>query len=388
MIEYSQTEVQQAAPKASIMIVDDNPNNLRLLAEFLGQEFKVRLFTSGAQALESAFSLPPDLILLDIMMPEVSGYELTAKLKKDDRTCEVPIIFISALDDINSKIQAFSAGGVDFITKPFRELEVLARIRTHLALRNLHRQLRNANVRLALQLEELQARNQELDAFAHTVAHDLKNPLSIIILAAHLLEDGYTSMPHEDIQRDLRAIAGTGEKMNRSLEGLILLAGLRKQSVEPRPLDMRSIVSEALQSLALLKQQFHAEIIVPANWPSALGYAPWLEEVWVNYISNAIKYGGNPEKGISPLIELGFDEAVISPAGHIRFWVHDNGSGLSLEQQQQLFTPFERLHNLRAKGHGLGLSIVRRIIEKLGGQVGLESAPGQGSLFYFTLPHS
>lgn len=388
MIEYSQANALQATPKASIMIVDDNPNNLRLLAEFLGQEFKVRLFTSGTQALESAFAVPPDLILLDIMMPEVSGYELTAKLKKDERTGEVPIIFISALDDVNSKIQAFSAGGVDFITKPFRELEVLARIRTHLTLRNLHRQLQEANVRLALQLEELQARNQELDAFAHTVAHDLKNPLSIIILAAHLLEDGYTSMPQEDILRDLHTIAGTGEKMNRSLEGLILLAGLRKQNVEASPLDMQKIVTEALQSLALLKQKFHAEISVPARWPGARGYTPWLEEVWVNYISNAIKYGGNPEKGFPPLVELGFDEEITSPPGHIRFWVRDNGSGLSPEQQQQLFTPFERLHNLRAEGHGLGLSIVRRIIEKLGGKVGLESAPGQGSLFYFTLPRS
>jgi hypothetical protein len=130
------------------------------------------------------------------------------------------------------------------------------------------------------------------------------------------------------------------------------------------------------------------EIILPQAWPVALGYGPWVEEVWANLLSNAIKYGGQPEAGVPPRVEMGFDE---SPSrsladSRIRFWVRDNGPGLAREEQRQLFTEFTRLHKKRARGHGLGLSIVRRIVGKLGGEVGVESTPGQGSLFYFTLP--
>jgi len=113
-------------------------------------------------------------------------------------------------------------------------------------------------------------------------------------------------------------------------------------------------------------------------WPIALGHAPWIEEVWVNYLSNAIKYGGWP-----PRVELG---AMEQGDGIVRFWVRDNGSGLTLEEQTRLFTPLTRLDRVRAKGHGLGLSIVRRIVERLGGQTGVESEVGQGSVFFFTLP--
>jgi two-component system sensor histidine kinase/response regulator len=116
----------------------------------------------------------------------------------------------------------------------------------------------------------------------------------------------------------------------------------------------------------------------PETWPAALGYAAWVEEVWTNYISNAIKYGGTP-----PRIDLG---ATVQPDEMIRFWVKDNGRGLTPAEQERLFTEFARLQQVRAEGHGLGLSIVRRIVEKLGGTVGVEVTPEQGCEFYFTLP--
>jgi signal transduction histidine kinase len=126
--------------------------------------------------------------------------------------------------------------------------------------------------------------------------------------------------------------------------------------------------------------EYQAEIIKPSEWPVVLGHAPWVEEVWANYISNAMKYGGHP-----PRVELG---ATPLPNGSVRFWVHDNGNGLSPEARAQLFIAYTRLDKLRATGHGLGLSIVKRIVEKLGGTVGLESEdePGKGSTFSFTLP--
>ena len=144
-----------------------------------------------------------------------------------------------------------------------------------------------------------------------------------------------------------------------------------------RPLDMARIVAEAQSRLAYLIEEHRAEIILPERWPVALGHAPWVEEVWINYLSNAIKYGGRP-----PRVELG---ATAEADGEIRFWVRDNGLGLTPDDQVKLFTPFTRLDEVRAKGHGLGLSIVRRIVERLGGEVGVDSQMGGGSVFSFSL---
>jgi signal transduction histidine kinase len=153
---------------------------------------------------------------------------------------------------------------------------------------------------------------------------------------------------------------------------------VRKTEVEIQPLDMDHLVSEVLQRFDSMVAEQQAEILAPQTWPTSLGYGPWIEEVWANYLSNAIKYGGQP-----PRVVLG---ATPMPDGMVRFWVRDNGPGLEPESQAQLFTPFTRLALDNTEGHGLGLSIVRRIVEKLGGQVGVESTVGQGSTFYFTLP--
>ena len=158
---------------------------------------------------------------------------------------------------------------------------------------------------------------------------------------------------------------------------------MRKEEVKAKLIDMANITTEARNQLTKLITERHAEIAAPDEWPGAMGYAPWVERVWVNYISNAVKYGGKPDKDVPPRIELGFDE----PAGsRVCFWIHDNGPGLTSQEQAGLFTPFTRLHQVHAEGHGLGLSIVHRIVEKLGGEVGVESEVGRGSTFYFTLP--
>jgi PAS domain S-box-containing protein len=220
---------------------------------------------------------------------------------------------------------------------------------------------------------------EELDAFAHTVAHDLKSPLSVIFGFTEMLEEDYTTMPDEEIRDYLQTIVRVGHKASSIIDELLLLAGVRKmEEVEKRPLDMASIVAEAQQRLAHMIEEHQAEIILPDTWPVALGHGPWVEEVWVNYLNNAIKYGGQP-----PHVELG---ATKQPDGMVRFWVRDNGPGLRPEEQARLFTPFTRLDQVRTKGHGLGLSIVGRIVEKLGGQVGVESEVGRGSVFTFTLP--
>jgi PAS domain S-box-containing protein len=226
---------------------------------------------------------------------------------------------------------------------------------------------------------ELEARNEELDAFAHTVAHDLKGPLAHMVGFAQVLEQDYAEMPDEEQHRCLHTIAQSGRKMGSIIDELLLLSSVRQVlDIEMQSLDMADIVSEAMQRLAATIEEHQAEIILPDIWPVTLGYAPWVEEVWVNYLSNAIKYGGQP-----PCVELG---ATVESDGMVHAWVRDNGPGIPPHDQARLFTPFTRLDQARADGYGLGLSIVRRIVERLGGRVAVESDMGQGSVFSFTLP--
>ena len=377
--------------KASILIVDDSPENQYVLTLILEQEgYQVRSAVNGAQALESVKISLPDMILLDIMMPNMSGYEVCEHLKSNDQTRNIPVIFISALSETKKKVEALDIGGVDYITKPFQFEEVIARVRTHLSLIELQKQLQRANVELKTQLREVQIRNEELDSFAHTVAHDLKNPLAAMTLNVFSMQRKWRTMPEERMQRTIDDIVLSTKRLIRIVDELLLLASVRKEEVRTSPLDMTDIVSKSLQSFDNIIQETQAEIILPESWPQSIGHASWIEEVWANYISNAIKYGGSP-----PRIELGADYPSPARSGEnekpvesaqARFWIRDNGQGLTLEEQERLFTPFERLDQVNIKGHGLGLSIVHRIIEKLGGQVGVESEVGAGSTFWFSLP--
>ncbi len=252
--------------------------------------------------------------------------------------------------------------------------DVTGRKKIEQALRESHEQLEQ---KVQERTQELQARNEELDAFAHTVAHDLKSPLSVMVGMADVLHRYYATFSPAELEQYLATIIRDGHRMDNIITELLTLASVR-QAPQLEPVDMESLVAEAIRRLEYKIKETQAEITLPPDWPAAVGYAPWLESVWTNYISNALKYGGQP-----PVIELG---ASPLPAGRVKFWVRDNGQGISTEEQARLFHEFARLeHTRRIEGHGIGLSTVRRIIEKLHGQVGLESRPGQGSTFFFTL---
>ncbi len=399
----SQFPIDNPPPRANLLVVDDAPLNLHLLVHLLTKQgYKVRPASSGQAALAAVQAEPPDMVLLDIMMPEMDGYEVCRRLKAEERTRNIPVIFISAIDQSADKVRAFETGGVDYVTKPIQPGEVVARIETHLKLRELQKNLEEKNRLLEEEIaerqmieESLRQHAEELDAFAHTVAHDLKTPLSIMVGYSELLS--LSQLPPEEWQKTVLDIRRTGYKMIEIIDELLLLAQVRKmEHVEIEALDMSEIVADAQERLRGLVEEYHVEILEPESWPAAWGYAPWVEEVWVNYVSNAIKYGGNP-----PRVELGADyhagparfsepgQTLKKDAGqepYVRFWVRDNGSGLTPEEQLRLFVEFTRLEKVRIAGYGLGLSIVRRIVEKLGGEVGIESQVGKGSLFYFTLP--
>jgi PAS domain S-box-containing protein len=216
---------------------------------------------------------------------------------------------------------------------------------------------------------------EELRAFSHTVAHDLKSPLSVVVGFVDLLKE---QLQESELSEMVMYIQNTTYKMITIIDELLLLANMRAtEQVELSYLNMDEIMTSVSYRLRYQLESENATLITPSHWHTAIGYAPWIEEVWTNYISNAIKYGGQP-----PKIEVGSE----ANNGMVNFWVKDNGAGIAPDQLDTLFKPFVRLDNIRATGHGLGLSIVRRIIERLNGEVGVDSQQGIGSVFYFRLP--
>jgi PAS domain S-box-containing protein len=239
-----------------------------------------------------------------------------------------------------------------------------------------------SNINLTNEIKEKEKLIVELDAFSHTVAHDLKNMLGAIVSASSLIKTGLGNLPEEDILEINDLINQSAVKTMHITKELLTLASVRQQDIQARKIKMEKIVLESISRLKEMIEREAVQISLPKSWPDALGYGTWLEEVWLNYISNAIKYGGTP-----PKIELGNE---ILADGKIKFWVKDNGKGLSEEEMSLLFNKFTRLDTLRAEGNGLGLSIVKRIVEKLNGEVGVESKniPGEGCTFYFILPQA
>jgi len=229
------------------------------------------------------------------------------------------------------------------------------------------------------QAEELRLRNEELDAFAHTVAHDLKTPLSLVTGYADMLRESFDVLHPDEIVIYLNQMIDNSMRMNHIIESLLLLAGVRGAvDVEIKPVSMHEIVAEAMNRVEFMLAERSAIVHIPTDWPDAMGFGPWLEEVWYNYVVNALKYGGSP-----PELSLGHD---LSATGQIRFWIKDNGPGVPTDPSV-LFKPTLRgPHSNERRGYGLGLSIVKRIIERLKGTVGAENSADGGSYFYFTLP--
>jgi two-component system, sensor histidine kinase and response regulator len=261
--------------------------------------------------------------------------------------------------------------GVDFT-----ELVEAARIPKDMA-RDPLIDLQRSYLQLRQKTADLQARNQELEAYAHMVAHDLKDPLAVLVVTSDLIHD-IPDLTRQELEESVQQIRTTAYEMNAIINNLLFFAEVGRAEVPLEPVEMARVVSNVRVRLSIMIKERQARIDLPETWPAALGYAPWLEEVWANYFSNALKHAGQP-----PVIEVG---ASIQPDGMVRFCMRDNGPGIPLDELDHLFTPFDRIDRICKPGHGLGLSIVRQIVEKLGGQVGVESEWGRGSLFFFTLP--
>jgi two-component system sensor histidine kinase/response regulator len=237
--------------------------------------------------------------------------------------------------------------------------------------------LQRSKAQLRDQMAALEVRNKELDEYAHMVAHDLKEPLTILIMNTDLIKDAH-DLTGEELRDCLLQIQSTSYEMRNIIKSLLLFAQVSKAEAPRGVVHMAEVVANVQSRLSYMIREQQAQVILPQVWPESVGYEPWIEEVWANFLSNALKYGGRP-----PRVELG---ASLRSDGMLRFWTRDNGPGIPPEDRACLFTRGNPLRALRQMGDGLGLPIVNNIVEKLGGEVGVESEEGEGSLFFFTLP--
>ena len=244
-------------------------------------------------------------------------------------------------------------------------------------IRDIFDDLQRSKTQLCEQVTALEMRNRDLEEYAHMVAHDLKEPLTVLILNADLIKD-VPDLTKEECKEYMLQIKSTAYEMRSIIKSLLLFAEVSKAEAPRGVVQMAQVVANVQARLSSLIRKRNAQLIFPQGWPDAIGYGPWIEEVWANLLSNALKYGGRP-----PSVELG---ASASSDGMLRFWIRDNGPGIPLEARACLFTRGNPLSRLSHSGDGLGLPIVHNIVEKLGGEVGVESEIGKGSLFFFTLP--
>jgi signal transduction histidine kinase len=364
-----------------ILLIEDNVADAQLIRDFLSDAISngnstTRFHLTHARRLEDGFAYIDtgifDVILLDLSLPDSFGLGTFERLLA--RVPKTPIIVLTGLNDELLAMDAMQQGAQDYLVKQ----DVTSSALLVRAIRYAIERQRLVS-ELAQKANELEMRNSALDAFAHTMAHQIRGPLSQVIGYAEFAEATFGDKLQDDVVTILHRILHSGLKMNNMLSELLLLASVRSQSeVELLPLNMARIVAEVRKRLRLQLDSSQAEINLPPNWPIAAGHGPWIEEVWVNYLTNGLKYGGNP-----PKLKLGADKP---KDGMIRFWVHDNGRGIAPDDQSRLFKPHTRLQDKRVRGEGLGLSIVRRIVSRLGGDVGVTSELGNGSTYWFTLP--
>lgn len=383
------------AIKQFILIVDDVPNNLAVLQDYLIESgFEVLVALDGESAIRQAEYAQPDLILLDILMPGISGFETCRHLKANQTTQHIPIIFITSLSDTEDKIQGFDVGGVDYITKPIQKPEVLARVRTHLNLRSLQKQLQFKNqllqeeIDIRLQTEEklkqqtaqLEAVNKELDAFGHSVAHDLRSSITSIKGYNYFLEKECSQILSDNGQRYIRRVGEATERMEELIEGLMLLSQVKGSKMSFEDVNLSEIAQTTIAQLRQSHPDREVEFILTENM-FAYGDVRLLRILLENLLRNSWKYTAKKpqaciEFGITPDTQL----------SQYTFFVRDDGVGFNMAYASKLFSAFQRLHNRDDfPGSGIGLATVKRIIERHHGRIWANAIENEGATFYFSI---
>jgi len=354
-----------------ILLVDDTPDNLRLLSLILSQRgYEVRKALSGRMAITSAQAKAPDLILLDVRMPQMDGYQVCEQLKANPQTADIPVVFVSALDDPLDKVKAFAVGGADYVTKPFQDLEVIARTEHQLRIRRLQKQLVKHN-------EELTRSKRELEQFAYAVSHDLQQPLQSILGFTKIMLMKYQASFDQEVKQYFGSIEAASHRMQKLIVDTLDYARIHSKKQIFEPIDCNQVIKQAIENLYSLIEAKQAKIEID-SLPIVMGDETLLVQLFQNLISNAIKF---TYPGVSPSVEI----SATFTERHWQFCVADNGIGIEPENLTGIFEAFHRLQK-QYDGTGIGLAICRKIVEAHGGLIWVESQPGQGTSFYFTLP--
>jgi len=367
------------AERYSILLVDDEPVNIRLMTYALQGEYDIQTAADGFEAISRLKEQRPDMILLDVMMPELSGFDVCSIIKTDTAYAEIPIIFLTALDSVAGELEGLELGGIDYLTKPINFALLRLRVRNHFSLLEQSRLVMQQRDLLASQNAELEKKNTELECFTYTVSHDLKSPLVTIQTFAGMVIQDVDAGNHARIPDSLRRITATAARMTDLLDDLLDLSRIGRQMNEPARIDMQRVVSDTLLLLAGCIKLNRVEVLVQPDLPPALGDRNRITEVVQNLIENAIRNMGDQA---APRIEIG----VRQMAKESVFIVSDNGAGIEARFHKNIFKLFNKLHP-GSEGTGVGLALVKRIIDVHGGRVWVESeGAGKGSTFCFTLP--
>ncbi|MET0106643.1 MAG: hybrid sensor histidine kinase/response regulator [Sedimenticola sp.] len=363
--------------QGEVLVVDDNPQNLRLLANMLTEAgYHVREALNGQSALRAIRKRRPELVLLDILMPGMDGYQVCRELQADQENRDLPVIFISALDSPKDKIEGFDAGGVDYISKPFEAPEVLARVRTHITLRRHAENLASANERLK-ELDRLKS------MFIASMSHELRTPLNAIIGFSGALLDGISGELTEEQKDDVGRIFRAGKHLLELIADVIDISKIEANCAEvfAKSVELEQVVREAVETIQPLAETKGLSLDVEADrWPRMETDGRRLLQCLLNLMSNAVKF---TEQG-------GIRLKVVTDDRQVDLSVTDTGIGIARTDIPKLFQPFERLESrlkLKAGGTGLGLYLTRKtVVELLAGSVHVESEPGLGSTFGFVIP--
>ena len=373
-------------PPADILLVDDNPANLDVLSRVLRfQNYRVRTVTSGPLALDAMRRQQPEIVLLDVAMPGMDGYETCTLIRKDPVLAGIPVLFISALDDPVNKVRAFESGGQDYVTKPFSAEEVLARVEHHVDLGRLRRSLEQQNQSLLdanLKLKEIHTIKANITAM---LVHDLRSPLTSVGLTLEMIKDGVPVRP---------------SVLDQAMVGFHRVQGLLDEMLELHrsehgQLPIQSVALDPVHWLQGLAEQFGilaeaSGLVFKTAWPEQLppltGDPGKLDRILHNLLGNAIKF---TSRGGAVKLEAGleFGSGVEAGLRFLKICVIDTGRGIPAEKLPFIFDPFRQSEPGDAdRGFGLGLAIVQRLVAAHHGQIRAQSQKGFGSSFTVLLP--
>jgi len=367
--------------RAGILVIDDTPANLTMLSAALTADYRLQLATSGTMGLTLARATPPDLILLDVMMPEMDGYETCRRIKEDAALQQIPVIFVTALTDAGAESAGLAVGAADYIKKPINVGIARQRIKNLLERERLRKLVEANSLTLERHIAELNRSNAELEQFSYAISHDMRQPLRMIAGHLSLLEQSIGPYLLEEQRESFDFAIDGAKRLDRMLVGLLEYSRVGRKGEPASRVESRALLDDALLFLQPAIAEAQAQVRIQGDWPQLLVSPDEILRLLQNLIGNAIKFR---VAGRAP-------EITVTGAALEQQWrvcVADNGAGIPPDQIGRLFQVFQRLQSQAAyEGTGIGLALCRKIAEHHGGKIWAESkGNGLGSTFCVELP--